>query len=350
MLFDLSRIQGFFSRVRQGTDLPFNKNGAILVSKADGMFDALHSALPVSWVETDAELTQMKNASENFANVFNSWRRISRQGAGSSDNAIPAELDTWSYDGGADRIQNLTNSAGVVGFVSPERYDNYVFETQVSSTNADNDFIGLIAAYARDPATGKTHILTAVRALNGRAPFLIDKNFYGFDLSELNLSMQTGVLKWADDTVSSGAGPSTLPGWTAKPAGTRIKITRSGDVFTFETSQLGETTYVAAAKVTIDLNSNPQLAVFKGPQAYGYMAQSQPNSSWATLQKPGGKPQIIDVRDFSVWSFANGTWTKSNSSMTALVANRTLIRNWLHLNPVTNKAFILDYQSQIQRI
>lgn len=47
MLFDLSRIQGFFSRVRQGTDLPFNKNGAILVSKADGCISAHITAVSI---------------------------------------------------------------------------------------------------------------------------------------------------------------------------------------------------------------------------------------------------------------------------------------------------------------
>lgn len=350
MLFDLSRFQNFITRVRQGTNLPLNQNGSLLVGAAGGLFDALQSAMPVAWVENDTELTQMQNNSENFANVFNSWRRISRSGVNSSDNAIPAELNAWSYDAVNDRIRNTTNSSSVIGFVSPERFDNFVFEAQLTSTDGDNDFIGLIIAYAKDASTGLTHILTATRGLNGSAPFMIDKNFNGFDTRELVISNQLGVLKWGDGTVATAAGAASLPGWSGFPTGTKVKVTREGDIITCETTQINETTYVDAAKIVFDLSANPALSVFRGPQSYGYMSMSQANSSWATLQKPGGKPTIVDIRDFSIWTWQNNAYVKSTSSVADLVANRVLVQNWLHLNTVTGKAFVLSYDNTLWKI
>jgi hypothetical protein len=245
---------------------------------------------------------------ETFATVAARWQRIARSSSNAinaglnrySDVAIPAELLAWSINPAANSVANTTNSSGMVGFVSPEKFDNYVLESILKSTNSDNDFIGLCIAHAMDDL-GQTHTLTVMRALNGAAPMMITKDFM-VDITDWN-SIQTppgttttskynrnvrNGLKWANGVEAvAPSGASGLPGWLSQPQGCRLKVTRAGDFVTIETSQLGESAYFAPATTVIDLSADPALWVFRGAQSFGYVAQSQALSTWEVLQRPG---------------------------------------------------------------
>ena len=251
---------------------------------------------------------------ESFATVAARWQRIARLSSAAvaagknryDDAAVPAELLAWSINPAANMVANTTNSAGLVGFVSPEKFDHYVLESILKSTNSDNDFIGLCIAHATDEL-GQTHTLTAVRTLNGAAPLMITKDFMvditdwnapntplgTLPTSKYNFNVRNG-LKWANGVEAvAPSGASGLPGWNVQPAGCRLKVTRAGDFITIETSQLGESWYFEPAKTVIDLSSDPALGVFRGAQAFGYVAQSQANSTWDVLQRPG------DLKDWT---------------------------------------------------
>lgn len=276
--------------------------GTFPIAQVDAM---IATKLPINGTADNAN--SILSNLESFATVAARWQRIARSasaalGAGLnrySDVAIPSELTAWSINAAANSVANTTNSAGLVGFVSPEKFDNYVLESILKSTNSDNDYIGLCIAHATDEF-GQTHTLTVKRTLNGGAPMMITKDF-AVDITDWNqLDTPPGTLptskynrnvysglKWANGVVATGPGASSLPGWTAQPAGCRLKITRAGDFITIETSQLGEAAYFDPAYTVIDLSTDPALSVFRGAQAFGYVALSQALSTWDVLQRPG---------------------------------------------------------------
>lgn len=275
--------------------------GTLTQAQVDGL---VATKLPINGTADNA-MGIISNL-ESFATVASRWTRIARAGSAAtalglnkySDVAIPAELSAWSINAAANTVSNTTNSAGLVGFISPEKFDSYTLESVLKSNNGDNDFIGLCIAHATD-TQGQTHTLTAIRGLNGGAPLMIAKDFM-IDTGWVTANTPVGTtansfynlnvfggLKWANDVVAVAAGDAALPGWSTKPNGCKLKVTRQGDMVTIETSQLDGGAYVPAATTIIDLSKNPALSVFRGAQSFGYVAQSQANSTWQVLQRPG---------------------------------------------------------------
>lgn len=351
---ELSRKQmdDFVNAVNVKMTVPQNSMNEILVTRPDGTLDGRAVFMPCSIVENDSDLELQKGAKETFKSVFNWWKRISRGGPTLTDERYPAELDTWSYDAANDAIRNTTNSAGLVGFISPEKYEDFTLEVNVSSTDGDDDYIGVVIAYALDRATNETHVLTACRMGNGRGPFIIDKNL--FNNQPLSWAMRTVFegLTWMDGTVATGPiGNVEHGGWNLQPLGTTIKVTRTGDIIKVETTQVGQPdTYFDPATQIIDLNSDPRLAVFKGPQSFGYMAASQRNSTWLVRQRPETFLPIVDARDWSKWVNESGTWKKYASTKQKLVDEGILAREWMHHNVTTGKFYYIDSGLKVFRL
>ncbi|MCY1435149.1 hypothetical protein D9M71_512320 [compost metagenome] len=288
---------------------------------------------------------------ESFANIFKWWKRVSRGGVTFTDTFVPAELDAWSYDAPSDSIKTTINSTSVMGFVSPEKFEDYVFEVQLSSTNGDDDFIGLIIAYALDPADGTTHTLSVNRGGNGKAPMSIDRDYNGYDTSHYNVARVLAPLTWCNGVVATGPGTNAANGgWSTAPLGCRVKVTRVKDIITVETSQMGSSVYVPEATVTIDLSADPRLAIFRGPQSFGYTAISQPFATWKVYQNPSIRIPIIDVRDWSKWVYNAGTWTKFSGTKASLVAEGLLVPEWTHQNVTSGKFFYMDSTTKLYRL
>jgi len=347
-----SGLNTFAETVSKSITVPVNKMNTVLVTDADGKFDGRHIFMPCSIVENDTDLETQKGASETFESVFKWWKRISRGGSTYTDEFNLTELDTWAYDANTDSIRSTINSASVLGFVSPEKYEDYVFEVQVSSTGNDDDFAGVIAAYALDKSDNTTHILTVQRAGNGRAPLVIDKDFNGYNIARYPIDAVLDGLTWTNGTVATGPGVNGANGlWpAANPLGARIKVTRQKNILTVETSQFGSDVYFEPAKRVIDLAADPQLAVFLGPQSFGYTATSQPNATWKVFQRPESRLPIIDVRDWSKWVFANNAWTKVASTKANLIAEGLLALEWTHHNMTTGKFYYVDSESRVYRL
>jgi hypothetical protein len=344
-------IANFTTEVKDRLTVPVNQKNNLLVTTADGKFSGRSAFMQSSIVENDSELATQKGATESFQSVFKWWKRISRGGLTYTDTFNPAELDSWTYDSGTDSISCAVNSASVVGFVSPEKYEDYVFEAQLSSNNGDDDFVGLIIAYALDPTDGTTHTLSVMRGGNGRAPMIIDKDYNGFDTGRYNVAQVLGGLTWMNGVVATGpAANNGNGGWSLQPLGCRVKVTREKDIITVETSQVGSSVYVPAAKVIIDLSADPELTVFRGPQSFGYSAMSQQNATWKVFQRPDNRLPIVDVRDWSKWTYAAGTWTKFTGTKASLIASDLLVPEWTHQNTTTGKFFYMDSTTKLYRL
>lgn len=306
-------------------------NQANVHSKAQ--FDQLLAG-KLTRVGTAANALGVVSYTETFQYVFETWARISRSGpvaraAGKdiyTDSAAPDELDTWTIDAANNRIRNTTNSSTLIGFISPDKFDDYVLEAQMSSPNGDDDWVGFCIAYVTDNA-GRTHTLTALRGLNGAAPLLIYRDHA---VNETWKKEVFGGLRWPNGEVATGFLPGNQNGgWDKFPAGVRLKVTRKGDIITVETSQFGETAYVAGAKTVIDLRSDPNLALFRGAQRFGYVAISQLGATWTVLQRPGDvKSYTRTVRDLraslSASSFTTGQLNPQRMGSNIPTANKIL--------------------------
>jgi hypothetical protein len=304
-----------------------------------------------SIVETDAELNAMRGATENFGNIFKYWKRVSRLGVDFSDVSNVAELEGWSYDSPTDKLMSTINSGTVIGFMSPDKFDDFIFDAQLSSVNGDDDFIGLCIAYAVDPADGKTHTLTAMRGMNGPAPLTIDKDYNGYGTSVYRIASVFNGLTWANGVVATAAGVNGANGgWSATGIGTRLRVTRRGDIITVETSQPNSNVIYDPATTTFNLATDPQLAIFRGPQSFGYMAQSQANATWAVTSRPSVSLPIIDVRTWTKYTKSDAVWTPMQTSKAALIADGTFSPGWSYTNETLGKFYFMDKQSNLYRM
>ena len=344
-------ILDFTNGVLRNLRVPTASANKMLVTDNQGRYQPRSIMKSASIIESDEELELLKGKKEKFSEVFNTWQRISRGGPTNTDTYLPAEINSWRYLPDTDTIVNPLNSASVIGFISPEKFDNWVLDTQMSSNQADDDFIGIILAHATDPVDGQTHLLTAFRGGNGLAPLVIDKDYYDFNARRYNVAKVLGGLTWCNGKEAALNGINGGNGsWINAGIGCRMIITRRGDLITIETSQFNSTEIHDPATITIDLSADPQLEVFRGEQSYGYCAMSQPNATWVVNRRPELRDTIVDIRDWSKWDWINETWVKSASSKATVIAQGLLHVDWLHSNPLTGKLFYLDVTQQLYRL
>lgn len=308
-------------------------------------------------VDNDDDLGYTKTTLQSNEYIFNNWQKISRGSwpdenptkaeVGYSDTAIPSELDGFTYDSATDTISNDLDTRSMVGFVSPEGYEDYVLDvTLKSDSDYQNDPIGLLVGYARD-SDGTTHTLTVFRQLRSSIAgdkaleIAVDLNTIG----KVNIADTSTDLVWSDGSAATGPAPgwsgddeppgSTDGMWSdAYPDGVRLRITREGDDFTVETSNLGSDTIVNGATLTFSLDDDPSLARFKGPSPYGYVSISQDNAIWEASQRPGNAPTVIDIRNGEKHEWTDGSW-----SITSLDMDEVLPPGRMCFSPVSRKVF-----------
>lgn len=253
-----------------------------------------------------ADQDAVQTAKESFASVFNDWTRISH-GSNGTYPSNASEVNAWEYLPDTDTIRATLNSNTFIGFISAESFDDYDFETEVSSTNGDDDRIGLVIAYV--VSGGKQYTLSILRQFDGYVNA-------GASFVALYNAFQPGAytLTWNDAGLGSpnpyhNSLGTLKTGWVG--AGKiRIKVKRRGDIIECWTTLPNETTYLEDKKITIDLNSDNRLAIFKGPQRFGYCCQSQLYASWRSLQRPGAKWPIVRVDTLDTFIWQNESWVK----------------------------------------
>lgn len=271
-----------------------------------------------------AELAALKNTTEDFGRVFRNWRRISLLDTLVTP-AVPDELDAWKFDEPKNAIICQVNSKSLVGFVSPGSYLDYTFEVNVTSSDADDDLIGILLATYVDG--GKTHTLTALRSCGGdgsglkgseagnrpRSLWYVVKDF---GTSEARYIYEgNGGLKWPDTgTVDDSRHPTedvgsmANKGWGAWLKGVKIRAVRHDSTITVQTTDFDGDAYVAGSLVTIDLTAHDDLAGFLGKCPIGYVAFSQDKATWKTLTRPDASRPIYDITTGQVITYDGNTW------------------------------------------
>ncbi|RKX77434.1 MAG: hypothetical protein DRP60_06455, partial [Spirochaetes bacterium] len=168
-----------------------------------------------------------------------------------------------------------------------EESDQFTLEATVSSKDDDNDTIGLIIAFHREGDS--SYILEAARSQGSSSGKMFIEPREGWGLIVRRLSPdaenpEIGDILWIRQLNVGGV---SSQGW--KNSSSRIKVVRSGDRVTISTTDWNdENNYVPGSVIDVDLNSDPALSRFSGPQKYGYFTASQERTSFRDIVMNGG--------------------------------------------------------------
>ena len=265
--------------------------------------------------ETANDLALCKNFRPSFKDIFETWYQFSHLNGTDHAGVYGTNGDYyWVYDDQTERIRETRNSNTYTGYVSPRSYSNYDVTVRCFSTDADDDTIGLVAAFAKD-ANGREHTLSFLRTPGGTVSSGNGRWFAVLDYSQFAISnnSSTGqtVLAVKEYAFPPQRGwnfsdPNYNPPIDMRP-GTIIRMVRDGNVFTAKCSQFGSNILDPNSTITIDLDqlsdSYPVLSLFKGSASWGYSCMSQTNSQYENISVTDPSALIFDTLNNQVWSY-----------------------------------------------
>ncbi len=216
---------------------------------------------------------------------------------------------SWVFLNGPDRLHNIQNTNNYNGFFSAIKFDNYIAEATLSSSNGDDDAIGVTIAVYVD-GSNNIHTLTAYRTHGGFPP----------------PSLGWGIVHKTNNTVIRTIGNKsvggTFGGWSGRNS--QIRIERTGDIVRAFASPwtMGNTPLAIDPASVIEINlADPaeNLLDFRGPQSFGYETLSQPNASFSLLNFT--TPQTNSDPDFIYDLHTNRVYSKNPSGVGYLLVN-----------------------------
>lgn len=240
---------------------------------------------------------------------------------------------SWSFDAGTNTIKSTVNSRNYIGFVSPNKFDNYQLSATLTSTNNDDDTIALVIAYVRDDLNNKAYTLSAVRTQGGNVP----SNGFGI---MYNINQSDAQLLTTDTSVG-GVNTNALGGngWSGRYS--RVQVQRNGDIIKVMASPWNSLTLEPTSLLEIDLSSDPKLSVFQGEQYYGFAAYSQQDSSFTDIEFSAGtnlnQSIIYDLANNKIYEYVGGVWVESVVNLADELGYPREV-----YNPQTNKTYIID--------
>ncbi len=272
----------------------------------------------VAVVTDDRMLQAQLVARSSFNEVFNTWQRFAFQNG--NPMAQPSELNSWTYNPTTDKIECLINSVSYLGFMNPDKtHGNYEFEVLLSSTDADDDFIGV--CIGMEPIGNSYRALFVARSAtipgDGGGRFQL----IGIDSTSGKVPIDVRGL------------PSFANGWLGYNAlgPVKLKVIRVGTLITIYTSDAGAD---YGYNQTFDLATDEWYAPFRGPVNLGYFAMSQGRASWQTVRRTGAQPVIAATHSNKVYE-----WDGVNYNLTARPLTSVLLPGRYYRNTFTKRTY-----------
>lgn len=200
--------------------------------------------------------------------VYQNWAHASGASLYLPGMQIPANDDANNMALTGDHIESIKNSGNYVSLLSPVAFNFFSAQTKVSSTDADDDAIGMVLAFAR--SGGANHYIVANRNQGGMAAGSTSKNF------QLSYVRNNVVIKVIAE-VDIGATGHTWAG-----AFSTIRIERNGPVLKAFATPFGSAT-LDATPLTCNVNTDPDLAVFDTSCKFGIFTYSQASSTFTEM-------------------------------------------------------------------
>ena len=290
----------------------------IMLGFADNVVTSGELVYPTAVITDPNDLAEAKAAEVSWGRIYAEWLVFSRGGPTYTNNYLPAERNSFTYDQATDVITSTVDSQSTLGFITPRQYDDYIFDVTCTSTSGwQNDPIGIVIGYNVD-AQGNAHTLSYMpdRRFNDiRANCLVLD--YGSTTTVRNISGNTTGIKtmWGTLVADNTAHPVGKSVWNANPwvdnpNGYRLRVSKVGSVLTVESTNYNETTFVDAATFTFDLASDGGTALFAGPTQLGFTCQSQDFVVWTANEAPFLRNDVVDLyaNEKHTYDQAAGAW------------------------------------------
>ena len=287
----------------------------------------------------------------SFQTIYNNWDRFDgvdyfKAGETISQLGTPlanTQANSWNYNSSTDQVTCTVNSNNLVGFVSNEKLNNYKHEVTISSTNADDDLVGVIIASAMQDNV-PLHLM-AVRSAGGTIPYwglviATNKvNHPGYDIIEPDALLLVDGSQLPD--ISENIKPqSEYNGWQDMSP-IRIWIEREGNKITAWTSKVGDPTLAKDERTILEYTIDETLPEFYNQKhSYGYVCQSQDMTTFTDIVMEGNLSytQVWDAKTIPPilyeYNQATNTWEESSGDIFEIVGDNTET-----LNPITGKTF-----------
>lgn len=288
------------------------RRGELAFFSQDGTAMALEGAEMLSQIRMasdDATINSLKSATISFADVFNKWKRISH----SNQLIFPhnvTEMNSWSYDEATDSVLSTVNSGSMIGLISPDRFDTYTFETTFKSNNGDDDTIGVCAAFKTVGVREYTvAVMASPRGMNPNGSYGTVGPAKIWCVVNANQGAPNGmVVLWEQELgipISAWNVGDVVPG-------VRVKLVRrAGGLLEITSTRADGSPWPNPVFATVQLP-----VMFQSKCSIGYLAISQPSSTWINYQVPTAKLDIVDTRDWTLWRWNNtlGTWVNAGKA------------------------------------
>lgn len=202
----------------------------------------------------DNSLLDLRPMFSGASDAVQNWDRNAQLSSGTQ----PTEVNVWEVSSG--RVRCSANSSSLVSLVSRDTFDNFDVTVRYRGEN-DNDWIGVVLAAVK--VGNKVHTLTAMHATRTSSTqrWMIAQNYRQSDQRILDTSKASQV-------------PYTQSSWSRIPDGVTVRVRRRGDTIEVWSSEFNSRTIKDSTRYVIDLASDPQLAVFRAPGAWGFCAHS----------------------------------------------------------------------------
>lgn len=210
--------------------------------------------------------------------------------ADKSRNAVKTDLSGWKWRTPLLSMVHEPVSTSLTMLLSCNAYTSYSFEFELHSPDSMGGAIGVCAAFVRK--NGKDYGIYAYRHPGGLSAAVLP----GGNFQRKRFTVGYNLLQ--DDAIDLGSTDFDTPDGATWPlAGRcRMKVTRLGNVIYIQTTEFGSTDFEAASHtVTIDLNSRPELAVFKAPTMWGFAKYDQTKAAFKIINRPDANVPYIDV-------------------------------------------------------
>lgn len=260
------------------TDLEINgklTNDGIELSNVEHNHNNIYPMLIRTNVATSIDIdTRLADGGQSQLEVFENWYRFSHDKSGKFP-ANSDELDQWEYDPENDLIKSTINSLTFIGFISEFKYADYTLYSKLTSEVSDDDRMGVVIAFYKDPVTRREYTLSALRDNESFNWRVVYNYCQGSNYGER-------IIEDKSEEITDGGT------WNNYEDGSTIKVQRSGNIIKCWTTQNDSTTLVDESLIEFNLEDLDDLGIFKGPQAYGFACMSQKGSTFKNVFIPEG--------------------------------------------------------------
>ena len=352
---DLVNLRTGDDRYLQAID---GQPGDVLFNISGKTYEPDQVVIVGDFVTSDLELSAAQTGTVDQAELFNSWYRFVHLSAGpvqpftNDPSEFIGEQSAWSYNSVDQRVQNTTNSVGVIGMVSLDKSDEYTIDTQIGSTRNDDDMIGICIAFVTEgipgnPGYNEHHL--AVFRNNNSSGYHYYVVYNQADFGSLRTSNGAGIridltslLPLGTAYTTGGGNDGVGNGWNEAGVGCPLKVERIGDQITVWSNDMGTTAIDNATQYTFSLTDYPELEKFRGKTRYGFIAQSQTNSFWdATIISS----KIYALHQNDTYEFDGSSWNSTGNSVDTEIGLGRMVAN-----PETNKLFYIRGPNDYQKI